>query len=138
MKKLLATVCGLALLAAIPSFAADKDPADKRTKEKKAAKPTITAPTDVREAIRVAGIKKAKQLGYRPIIMARSKQGEIVVLEGSLFTMTNGHFALTGGELVVIAGDQQENILGTILKQGEFGYVNKGGKCTKMQGRLVK
>lgn len=91
---------------------------------------------EIRETIRIAGIKKAKALGRKPIILANSKQGT-VIFQGSEFSRNNGQFAFTAGNLVVNAGDQPQTVLGTVLKQGECGVVNKTGKCTKLEGRIV-
>ena len=88
-----------------------------------------------RERIRIAALKKAAELGYKPVIMIRTPQGTVGLLPGSEFTEVRGRFTLVDGNMVVNAGQKPENVLGTILHQGEYGHITDG-KCTKLPGIL--
>lgn len=91
---------------------------------------------NLREKIRVEGIAKAQELGYKPVIITLGSNGAICLLPGSEFTEVEGKFVLAGGELVVNADEKPQTVLGATLKQGEFGAVGKDGKCNKLPGVL--
>ena len=67
--------------------------------------------------------------------MIRTPQGTIGLLPGSECTIVRGRFTLVDGNMVVNAREKPENVLGTVLKQGEYGHV-KDGKCTKLPAIL--
>lgn len=88
------------------------------------------------ERIRIAAIAKAKELGFEPVILTRSKEDTIVLMQGSVFTEQNGRFVVVEGNLVANAGEKPENVFGTVLKQGEYGLI-KNGKCEKQPDALA-
>jgi len=111
--------------------------ADAQSEIPSAALPEETnlPPDELREKIRVDGIRKAKELGYRPVILARDEEGTSVCLQGSQVTRVNNTPLFVDGDLVVNAGKTDEIILGAKLARGEFGVV-RDGKCTMLPGIL--
>ena len=100
--------------------------------------PTDDVPLDPKERaerIRIEGIKKAKELGHKPVIVTITEQGTIALLKGSEFTEAYGKFVLTDGDFVVNAGARVFTPLAVTLEQGEYGTV-KDGKLAKGDGRL--
>ena len=87
------------------------------------------------ERIRIEGIRKAKELGRKPIIVTVTAAGTVDLLKGSVFTEEYGKFVLTDLDLVVNAGERLFTPPGATLEQGEYGTV-KDGKVTKLEGRL--
>jgi len=101
-----------------------------------AAKAHDRKTSDLQENIRVEGIKKAEELGRKPVIITMGDNGKISFLPGSEFTIGDGESALTGDDLVVNAGEEPQTVLNTTLNQGEFGIVTKDGTCNKLPGIL--
>ena len=82
------------------------------------------------EQIRLATLRRARELDLEPAVVRVNARGEVTFLEGSKGRFTNGKFAFEDNALVANAGDRPAAIPGRggtrVLKRGEFLVIRDG------------
>lgn len=92
--------------------------------------------TEVDETIIQAGRQKATQLGLNPIPVYVNEKGEIIIVQGTAFSIRNGRWALDNGDMLINAGSRPVPANGIILNKGEYAVV-ENYKIKKFPDTLI-
>jgi hypothetical protein len=99
-------------------------------------KPAASPDTLSQEELVSRGRDKAKQLGLNPIPVYTNEDGNIIIVQGTDFTINNNKWALAEGDMVINVGSDVVKAENVELNRGEYAKV-EGGKVVKFRENLA-